>query len=273
MGTVLAVTNQKGGVGKTTTSINLAAALALGGRSCLLIDLDPQGNASSGMGLAPNERDPDVYRALLGECEMAQAVRRTAIDKLSLVPASADLIGAEVELVGVYERNRRLLQVLAPLREQYQWVIIDCPPSLGLLTINALVAADGVLIPLQAEYYAMEGLSQLKRTIEVVASGLNPELQISGIVITLFDTRNTICHQVEAEVRRFFGDKVLEAKVPRNVRLAEAPSHGLPIFLYDVKCAGAAAYLELSRELVRRDRKARAAQPERPAAAAAGSLN
>ncbi|MDP8256906.1 MAG: AAA family ATPase [Candidatus Alcyoniella australis] len=255
MATVLAVTNQKGGVGKTTTSINLAAALALGGRSCLLIDLDPQGNASSGVGVPPDQRELDIYRALLGEIELEQAVHETAITNLHLVPASSELIGAEVELVGIYERNRKLLSILEPLLKRYEYVLIDCPPSLGLLTVNALVAAQGVLIPLQAEYYAMEGLSQLTHTIDVVRTGLNPGLEISGIVITLFDTRNTICHQVEAEVRRYFDQAVMQTKIPRNVRLAEAPSHGLPIFLYDVKCSGAAAYLELSRELVRRTRR------------------
>jgi chromosome partitioning protein len=246
---VLAISNQKGGVGKTTTAINLAAALAHLGDRVLLVDLDPQGNASSGLGHPRSTVTAGVYDTLL-ELRDAEDVRLpTQLDRLHLLPASRDLVGAEVELVGAENRERRLRKVLSPLRDSYEWIVIDCPPSLGLLTLNALVAADAVLVPLQAEYYAMEGLGELLRTLAAVKRSMNPDLGREGIVITMADARNNLCREVESQARQLFGAEVFGTVIPRNVRLGEAPSFGRSILEYDEKSAGARAYLALANEV------------------------
>ena len=247
---VLALANQKGGVGKTTSAVNLAASIATSERPTLLVDLDPQANASSAFAI----HDPEVhvYDALVGACVMKDAVHATELPYLQIVPAGPDLVGAEIELVGSDARERRLERALADLRESYEFVLIDCPPSLGLLTLNALTAADSVLIPLQCEYYALEGLARLTDTITRVHEALNPELTIEGIVLTLLDRRNNLARQVEREVRSHFGERVLENVIPRNVRLSEAPSHGKPVLLYDIRSRGATAYLRLAEELLGR---------------------
>jgi len=247
---VLALANQKGGVGKTTSAVNLAASLAASERATLLVDLDPQGNASSAFGI----HDPEVhvYDALVGECVMKDALHPTELPHLQVVPAGPDLVGAEIELVGSEARERRLARALADLRGSYEFVLIDCPPSLGLLTLNALTAADSVLIPLQCEYYALEGLARLNDTIARVRDALNPELALEGIVLTMIDRRSNLARQVESEVREHFGERVFRTVIPRNVRLSEAPSHGKPVLLYDVRSSGAAAYLRLADELLGR---------------------
>lgn len=250
MGRVLAVANQKGGVGKTTTSVNLSAGLALAGRSTLLIDLDPQASATSGLGVHPQEVEASVYHALIGEKPVDQIVRPTQVPNLSLMPASRDLIGAEIELVPLPRREFRLQDGIAELRHQYEFIIIDCPPSLGLLTVNALSAADAVLIPLQCEYYALEGLSALLDTIGFIRQALNPSLGIEGLLLTMFDTRNSLAHQVVNEVRQHFPEQVFKSVIPRNVRLSECPSYGVPAMVYDASSRGAKAYAALTAELV-----------------------
>lgn len=259
MGRVICISNQKGGVGKTTTAINLAASLAAAERRTLLIDLDPQGNAGSGLGLDRSALHGDVYQAIMGERPMSELVHPSELRFLEIVPATPDLTGAEVELVTAERREFRLKQSLGQLARQYDYVLIDCPPSLGLLTLNALTAADSVLVPLQCEYYAMEGLAQLMSTIERVQRSLNPRLEVEGILLTMYDSRANIAHQVAAEVRRVFPELVFKAVVPRNVRLAESPSFGKPILLYDIKSKGCEAYLSLARELMRRDKQRRRA--------------
>jgi chromosome partitioning protein len=249
---VTACTNQKGGVGKTTTVINLAAYLALSGTSTLVIDLDPQGNATSGLGVDRRSLDRSVYDALLDRVPMAELTVGTAIDGLDLIPSAPALSGAEVELVSLSGRERRLAASLAELNGRYARVIVDCPPSLGLLTVNALTAADGVLIPIQTEYYALEGLSQLVNTIRLVREGLNPRLEIDGVLLTMFDGRTNLAVQVAAEVRRHMNGSVYDTVVPRSVRLSEAPSHGLPIALYDPASRGAVAYQALAGEVTAR---------------------
>ena len=254
---ILAIANQKGGVGKTTTAINLATALAAVGERILLIDLDPQGNASTGLGVPRSDRNTGSYRLLMDNGELAEAVRETTISNLSLVTAEAGLAGAEIELVGLDRREFRLRDALAPLRaghSPYQFVLIDCPPSLGLLTLNGLVAADAVLVPLQCEFYALEGISGLVRTIDMVKRGLNPHLRLQGIVLTMFDKRNNLSDLVAADARGFFGETVYETVIPRNIRISEAPSHGKPVLLYDFRSPGAQAYIRLAGELVRRER-------------------
>jgi chromosome partitioning protein len=249
---VTACTNQKGGVGKTTTVVNLAAYLALSGTSTLVIDLDPQGNATSGLGVDRRTLDRSVYDALLDRVPIGELTVGTPVDGLDLVPSAPALSGAEVELVEMPARERRLAASLAGLNGRYDRVFIDCPPSLGLLTINALTAADGVLIPIQTEYYALEGLSQLVNTIRLVREGLNPRLEIDGVLLTMYDARTRLSAQVAAEVRRHMNGTVYETVVPRSVRLAEAPSHGLPIALYDPSSRGAQAYGALATEVISR---------------------
>ena len=261
---VLAVANQKGGVGKTTTAINLATALAALGEKVLILDLDPQGNASTGLGIARHMRKTGMYDVLMGESPLADAAMPTALPRLSLVPADADLSGIELELGAAQDRNFRLREALLALRDdegadRFTYVLIDCPPSLNLLTVNAMSAADAVLVPLQCEFFALEGLTQLMRTIDLVRSGLNPRLEIQGVVLTMYDRRNALSEQVAGDVRAHFGEKVYETVIPRNVRVSEAPSFGKPVLIYDLKCAGSQAYVRLARELVVRERARRAA--------------
>ena len=256
---VLAVANQKGGVGKTTTAINLGTALAAVGESVLLIDADPQGNASTGLGIPRHKRDLTLYDVLMEEKPISTAAMNTALPGLDLLPADADLAGVELELGQKPRRSFRLRDAIAPLRASgaYSYILIDCPPSLSLLTINAMSAADAVLVPLQCEFFALEGLTQLMRTIELVRGSLNPQLDIQGVVLTMYDRRNSLSSQVARDVRDHFGEKVYETVIPRNVRVSEAPSFGKPALIYDLKCAGSQAYLKLAREVVVRERRRR----------------
>ena len=254
---VLVVANQKGGVGKTTTAINLGTALAAVGQTVLVIDLDPQGNASTGLGIPRHERKVSSYDVLISGVPLADAIVPTRIPGLNIVPATVDLSGAEMELVTESRRNFRLrdaLAVFAKGNSSFSYVLIDCPPALGLLTVNAMVAAHAVVVPLQCEFFALEGLSQLLKTIERVRASLNPDLEIQGVILTMFDKRNNLSDEVAADVRAHLGDKVYQTIIPRNVRISEAPSHGLPALVYDLRCPGSQAYIKLAGELIQRER-------------------
>jgi chromosome partitioning protein len=260
---VIAVANQKGGVGKTTTAINLGTALAATGQRTLLIDLDPQGNASTGLGITRAERLKSSYDVLIGDVPIADAVLPTCVPKLSIVPATVDLSGAEIELVAFEERTHRLQHALDKVEDRWDIVLIDCPPSLGLLTLNAMVASNSLLVPLQCEFFALEGLSQLLSTVELIRERFNPGLSILGVALTMHDRRNRLTEQVSADVRAVLGRVVFDTVIPRNVRLSEAPSHGVPALIYDYRCAGSEAYIALARELI--GRLARAQEPAKAA--------
>ena len=255
MGKIIAFSNQKGGVGKTTTCVNMAAYLAQKGYKCLIVDLDPQGNATSGLGFAKSDVKSSVYSVMIDETPIEDAVYKTCVDGLDILPSTIDLAGAEVELVYIKDREHVLKKVLEKARSSYDYIAIDCPPSLGLLTINALSAADSVIIPIQSEYYALEGLSQLMNTIKLVTKHLNPNLNVEGVVLTMNDNRAIISRQISAEIKKFFGKRLFDTVIPRNIRLAEAPSHGVPIMLHDTKCTGAKAYLAFTEEFLERQKK------------------
>jgi chromosome partitioning protein len=272
---VVAIANQKGGVGKTTTAINLAASLAHLGQETLLIDLDPQANLSSGLGLTSEKVEKHVYHVLLQDAPLEEILRETRVEWLDVAPSHLDLYGVEVELVNAENRESRLKSALEKFHKVYKYIFIDCPPALNLLTLNALACADTVLIPMQCEYYALEGLSLLVKTIERVRGGLNPRLELEGVLVTMYDPRASLIQQVHQEIRKFFGDKVYRTLIPRNIRLAEAPSFGVPVLVHDKRSSGAAAYLDLAREFLRRRgvelTPADKGDEEDPAAIAAGT--
>ncbi|MBR2571686.1 MAG: ParA family protein [Clostridia bacterium] len=252
MAKIIAITNQKGGVGKTTTAVNLSACLAEAGKNTLLVDADPQGNASSGLG-KPGDPQKSLYQVLIEELPAHEALTGTCMERLHLLPSSIELAGAEIELVSVTGREKLLREALAPIEKDYDYILIDCPPSLGLLTLNALTAADSILVPIQCEYYALEGVGQLMNTLTLVRKRLNPALTVEGIALTMLDGRTNLGIQVVNEVKKYFRDRVFSTIIPRNVRLSEAPSHGLPISLYDSRCTGAQAYRELAAEVIDRN--------------------
>ena len=255
MGKIVCIANQKGGVGKTTTCVNLGAALALLGKNILVVDFDPQGNASSGLGIGLDARDINIYHVIIDEEPIETVIRDTEIKKLRCIPSDRNLIGADVELLDMPDRSERLANALNTLREDYDYILIDCPPSLGQLTINAFVAADTVLVTLQSEYYALEGLSELMNTIELIKERLNERLDIEGFLVTMYDSRTNLANQVDSEIRKYAPDLTYKTRIPRNVRLSEAPSHGQPIFLYDARSTGAQAYLALGREVLKREKQ------------------
>ena len=265
VGRILAIANQKGGVGKTTTAVNVAASLAVAEQRTLLIDADPQGNATSGCGITPDQFIAGTYDVLLGEATIDHAlVRHVHFRHLDVLPTTPDLAGAEVELVDDPERGTRMREALAGMRDRYDYILIDCPPSLGLITLNMLVAADAILIPLQCEYYALEGLTQLLSTVQRVQDTLNPDLTVHGVLLTMYDARLNLSRQVATDAREHFGDRVLQTVIPRNIRLAEAPSFGKPIVVYDVASVGAQAYMAVARELMDRDQPPTDTTPEAP---------
>lgn len=253
---IISVVNQKGGVGKTTTAVNLSTAMAACGLSVLLVDFDPQGNASTGLGIEQQDRDSNSYRLVTGQCSAQDAVTSCIVPHLDILPATMDLSAAEIELSDLERREYRLADGLGPLDGVYDYILIDCPPSLGLLTVNALAASDSVLVPLQCEFYALEGLAQLMTTIAAVRTNLNVSLAMQGIVLTMYDTRNKLSEMVKADVRGHFGDTVYETVIPRNVRISEAPSFGKPVLMYDLKCTGAQAYAALAAELLKQEKQA-----------------
>lgn len=256
---VLALANQKGGVGKTTTAINLGTALAAIGERVLIVDLDPQGNASTGLGIDRKSRRVSTYHVLIGEASLEETVLETAVPRLAIAPSTLDLSGAELELYTERDRAFRLRKSIQALGERFTYVLIDCPPSLNLVTVNAMAAAHAILVPLQCEFFALEGLSQLLKTVEHVKATLNPSLSIHGIVLTMYDARNNLSAQVVQDVREFMGDKVYQTIIPRNVRVSEAPSYGKPVLLYDLKCVGSQAYLRLASEIIQREKALQAA--------------
>lgn len=255
MGKIIAIANQKGGVGKTTTSFNLGACLAVDGRKVLLVDADPQANATSGIGVEPTDNDASIYECLIDRHPAADAVMHTQIKGLDIIPSRIDLVGAEVELMSRPDRERALAAALAPLRDNYDFILIDCSPSLGLITVNALTAADSVLIPVQAEYFALEGIAQLLNTVRIIKSRLRPQLEIEGFLLTMYDARLRLANQIFEELKGHFGDMVFTTVIPRNIKLSESPSHGLPVILYDPESRGAIAYTQLAKELKLRNKK------------------
>ena len=255
MGKVISIANQKGGVGKTTSSINLAASLAAIEHPTLIIDIDPQSNTTSGLGIDTSTVTNSIYEVMIGSAEISDTIRQTELDFLDLVPAHINLVGAEIEMIDREQRERILTKAISELRDKYDFIIIDCPPSLGLLTINALTASDSIVIPVQCEYFAIEGLGQLLNTIKIVRQHLNPSLDIEGVVLTMYDTRTRLSNQVADEVKRYFDDRVFKTVIARNIRLAEAPSFGKPALLYDSTSVGAKNYLALAGEIIKRNRK------------------
>ncbi len=255
MGKVIAIANQKGGVGKTTTAVNLSAFLGVSECRTLLIDIDPQANAGSGLGVAVSEGEPSIYEVLVDDVPIEDCITNTAVPGLDVVPAHQRLVGAEIELVGMMARELKLRKAIESIRVIYDYILIDCPPSLGLLTVNSLAAADSVMIPVQCEYYALEGLSGLLNAIDLVQTNLNPELKIEGVLLTMYDSRLNLSQQVADETRKHFAEKVYTTMIPRNVRLSEAPSFGKPILLYDVLCSGAKSYMELAKEVIASESK------------------
>lgn len=255
MGKIIAIANQKGGVGKTTTAFNLGASLATDGKKVLLIDADPQANATSGLGVKPEEAEVSIYECLVEGADPKKAIQKTCVDGLEIIGSRIDLVGAEVELMNRPHRERELSKILAELKDNYDYLLIDCSPSLGLITVNALTAANSVIIPVQAEYFALEGISQLLNTIRIIKSRLRPDLEIEGFLLTMYDARLRLANQIFEELKGHFGDMVFSTVIPRNIKLSESPSHGLPVLLYDPESRGAIAYGQLSRELIARNRR------------------